>query len=458
MTKDKVIELRPMDVSKKRSYQSEPPQSKSSDTDFSEDRLAEDFAKQHEWEIKYEPDRAAWYFWTGCCWEKDDDGRVFQAVRLFVRNEVDTSGLPKNLRFKSRRTIENIVRILQADQRMIVRFSEWDPHRDFINTPSGEVNLHTGETFPHNPTHLHPAITSVAPKLCDHPHFSAFLETFTDGDPEKQEFLQRWFGYVATTYTKEHQFIFFLGPGGNGKSVLFEIISRALGTYALKAGAGTFLDDRHLEHAHAIARLMLARMVYSEENEADCYLKSAMLKEFTGGTKMATRELRQATFEAQPRAKLNFSGNHPPQYRGIDEAMRRRQILFRCESVVPLEKRDKDLLKKLQDELPAIVNWIIEGAKLYLQSGLKIPQSVINDTAAYFDDLDSFKMWFDNHCNTQDVTERTKRSVAYSHYHHHCISDGLQPISRQAFNFKMKQKGVQDIKSGERFFIGLKLV
>lgn len=431
--------------------------SASKTVDLSEDRLAALFSEQYCDTFKYEPDRGLWFIWTGFLWEVDQADRLFEQIRNFVREEVDSTHKHHLTRLKNRSLITNIRSILSKAEAHLIRLSDWDQDLELLNTPDGLIDLRTGRSRPQNALDFPSRITSVAMKDSDYPVWSAFLNDFTNDDQELQEYLQRFMGYCATGHTREQKFIFLLGPGGNGKSVFLNTMREALGSYTAVSGSGTFLNANRFEHPHAIARLFGARLVISEENEADSYLKESLIKDFTGGGVIAARELRQSTFEAKYPAKLILSGNNLPLVKSVDEAIKRRMLIVPSNAKIAKDKRDKFLSKKLAEELPQILAWIVEGAQLYLKTGLGSSKAVRQTTDTFFDELDSVKEWISINCNTSSKSARLQRSSAYLNYKLFCEECGLRTLSSQSFTQKMESSGFKTIKSGQRYFAGVSL-
>jgi putative DNA primase/helicase len=85
--------------------------------------------------------------------------------------------------------------------------------------------------------------------------------------------------------------------------------------------------------------------------------------------------MRQDFFTFSPAFKLKIGGNHKPELRGVDEAIRRR--LNRIPFIVTIPEGGRDLLlpDKLRAEWPAILAWAIEGCLEWQRIGLALPRS-----------------------------------------------------------------------------------
>ena len=83
-----------------------------------------------------------------------------------------------------------IERLARADRRYAATVDQWDTDDWLLNTPSGIVDLRTGELQQHDPLRYMTKQTSVAPGG-DCQMWQRFLDDITAGDKEYITFLQR---------------------------------------------------------------------------------------------------------------------------------------------------------------------------------------------------------------------------------------------------------------------------
>jgi putative DNA primase/helicase len=101
--------------------------------------------------------------------------------------------------------------------------------------------------------------------------------------------------------------------------------------------------------------------------------------------------MRQDNFTFTPQFKLVFVGNHKPEVRDVDAAMRRR--IQMVPFVVTPRVVDKELASKLEAEYPAILAWMIRGCLDWQAEGLNPPDRVRETTEEYFDAEDAVGRW-----------------------------------------------------------------
>ena len=130
-------------------------------------------------------------------------------------------------------------RLAEADRRHAATASQWDSDPWLLNTPTGTVDLLTGDLRRHRREDYITKVTAAGPGgSC--PLWLIFLERVTNGDSDLQSFLQRMVGYALTGSTREQALFFLYGTGANGKSVFLTTISGLLADYAKTAPASSF--------------------------------------------------------------------------------------------------------------------------------------------------------------------------------------------------------------------------
>jgi putative DNA primase/helicase len=111
---------------------------------------------------------------------------------------------------------------------------------------------------------------------------------------------------------------------------------------------------------------------------------------------IAARFMRQDFFEYRPQFKLTIIGNNKPVLQNVDDASRRRINMLPFIHRPP--EPDRGLEEKLRAEWPAILRWMIDGCLDWQMNGLARPQVVIEATAEYFLEQDSFRQWVEDCC------------------------------------------------------------
>ena len=366
--------------------------------EFSEDALALEFSARHKHELRYVAKWGSWLLWDGARWRFEDTYRAFDFARAVARdfaNACNKDGGAKKI--ASAGTVAAIEKLARADRRHAMTVDDWDKDSWVLNTPTGIVDLQTGNMLPHDPERYITKVTATSPGgAC--PRWLQFLDEITGKDKELRLFLQRVAGYSLTGSTKEHALFFAYGTGGNGKGVFLNTLSAILADYAAVAPMEAFLATNVERHPTDLAGLRGARLVTSQETEEGRRWAESKIKALTGGDPITARFMRQDFFTYQPAFKLVIAGNHKPALRGVDEAIRRRFHLIPF--VVTFADPDRDLPEKLKAEWPGILQWMIAGCLAWQRDGLNPPAIVRSATETYLSEEDALAKWIEDCCVT----------------------------------------------------------
>ncbi|MBY0331886.1 MAG: bifunctional DNA primase/polymerase [Acetobacteraceae bacterium] len=364
-----------------------------------EEALAQRFTTQEGDRMRYVAAWSRWFRWDGARWKQEDTLHAFDIARAICRDEAarcTDSGDRDALARAS--TVSAVERLARADRAHAATVEQWDADAWLLNTPAGIVDLRTGETAQHDPAACLTKITAAAPEG-ECPTWLRFLDRITGGDAELQDFLARIAGYALTGSTREHSLFFIYGTGGNGKGVFLNTLAAVLGDYAITAGMETFTASKAERHLTELARLRGARMVTSQETEAERAWAESRIKALTGGDPVTANFMRQDHFTYVPQFKLFIAGNHKPGLRAVDEAMRRRLHMIPFAVTISKEERDHALADKLRGEWGGILAWALRGCLEWQRIGLAPPAAVLDATAAYLSDEDALGQWLEACCD-----------------------------------------------------------
>ena len=427
------------------------------------------FSERHADDLRYCDVFGRWFEWDGGRWREDITRRVVMHARAFCREESakarDTFKDPKVAGGIARsvanaRTVAVVVNLARADIRHATKPDDWDADPWALNTPAGIVDLRSGALHPHDRAALCSKMTAVAPSEAERPRWRKFLDDVTAGDVELQEFLARVAGYGLTGSTREHALFFLYGTGANGKGTFLNTLTAILGDYAKVAAMETFTDSHTDRHPTELAMLKGARTVTAQETaEGRCWAESR-IKALTGGDPVTARFMRQDFFTYTPQFKLLIAGNHKPGLRNIDEAIRRRFHLLPFTVRIPPEARDPNLFDKLREEWPAILGWALEGCLQWQAEGLNPPSVVVEATAEYFDDEDSFGRWLDECCIRDPMAHETTRDL-YAAWSTWAQRSGMSAGSEPKFRSALKARGFvskREAGTGRGGFAGIRLL
>jgi len=253
--------------------------------------------------------------------------------------------------------------------------------------------------------------------------------------------------------------VFFHGPGGNGKSVLLNVLMRIVGSYGATATMDVFLDTQASRHSTDVAALDGARLVAGSEIDPGRYWAESRVKQLTGGDAVSARYMRQDNFTFVPVLKLTLLGNRKPSLHKVDDAARRRF------NIVPLlyrpERVDRQLEKKLMAEAPAILRWMIDGCLDWQRNGLLRPAVVTAATGVYFEEQNLFDDWIAESCDLERGNEWKSEtaSALFSSWAAYAKAAGAHPGGKPDFGDRLVDLGCERHKGakGVRLYRGIRL-
>lgn len=274
------------------------------------------------------------------------------------------------------------------------------------------------------------------------PRFIAFMERFLPVESVRR-FVQVGAGLGLLGVPVQRVF-FHYGNGANGKSVFLETMVRVLGALAASLPTEAIIGTGERQGGQAspeLARLYNVRFVRVLELPADEPLKEAVVKKLTGGEAIPVRNLFKGFFEFQPVFIAHMSGNGYPKITGTDNGIWRRMAVVHWPvTLADEEQRDfEEVVQELVAEAPGILNWLIEGAKLYLTEGLVTPAEVKSATQEYRDEMDKIGP-FIAACVRPAEGQHVTARVMFEAYTSYALANGEKPVFETRFGREAKKR------------------
>lgn len=198
-------------------------------------------------------------------------------------------------------------------------------------------------------------------------------------DPYLQRVLQMFLGatFIDRQKVKIEHLLILLGSGANGKSVVQATVKGVLGEdYVSEQSVGR-LCSRGNEGDFAVSEINGKRLNYCTEMEtSDFYRKTARLKTIVSGEKTTARRLYSNPFYVTNIPLLMANANALPIFSRQDSAMLRRIYVIPFNVTIPEERQNKSLCDELVAEYPAILNWMLEGRRMFIENDYKLPPDV----------------------------------------------------------------------------------
>lgn len=345
------------------------------------------FARENVGEFRFNHHTGKWMHWTGLRWKIDETMLAMDRMASFadairLLNEKDRKPMG-TLKF-----VKNALHVAAMSQEMRCTSDDFDTDPYLVGTPTGYVDLRTGEHHRPDPTKMISICTGVSPtEEGDCPKWINHLMWATKGDKEMVRYLQKFFGYCLSGLMNEEIMTFIYGPGGNGKGVMLSVLGKIMGEYYISTPASTFMDSKHKEHTTELARLQHRRLVSASETSENDKWNMARIKDITGNEAPITaRFMRQDFFDFWPVCKLLIIGNSKPTFDDVDSAIARRLRMIRFMQT-PVSV-DKTLKEKFNDEFSSILRWVIDGFLLHQEEGLEPPDTIKTASKSYLGEQD----------------------------------------------------------------------
>ena len=287
-------------------------------------------------------------------------------------------------------------------------------------------------------------------------------------------YLQKAVGYSLTGDTSLECLFIMYGPTTrNGKTTTIDTILKLMGEYGRSAKpdmlASNFRGPSNGAPSEDVARLAGARFVGISEMEQKLTINASLTKQLTGNNKITARFLHENSFEFHLQAKIFIDTNHLPNVTD--------QTLFESGriKIIPFNRhfeeheQDKTLKVTLSDPeaLSGILNWAVEGYRLYKAEGLQEPDDVKSATAQYRQDSDRISQFIDSWLEEGKDEDGDKYQVpckaAYRVYSNWCNEMNYHPDNYKNFRAAMEKAYMVDTRrpktGGEKtpLIIGVRL-
>ncbi|MEN1957223.1 phage/plasmid primase, P4 family [Luteimonas changyuni] len=405
-----------------------------------------------------------WHVWSGGPWRHDDDqarrlafglGRIIQEEADALSSWVEDSTVAGSDEAKRRadfqktlrrwaRSSEFVVSVrhtMEAAQTMLaIKADQLDADPMLVGTPSGVIDLATGQQRPHaREDRITKQITVDYDPSATAPTWARFIDRIMGSDAQLKAYLQTICGYMLSGVRGEHALPVLYGSGANGKSTFLATLQTLLGDYAGTASPGLLLARKDSDQLAAIASLRGLRLVVASESGETERLDESRVKQITGGDRLTGRPLYQNFVEFTPTHLVVLQTNHRPRVTGTDGGIWRRLKLVPFAVTIPETERDAELTAKLRAELPGILAWCVAGWNMYRRHGFQEPDAVRAATAEYRNASDVIGQFIADRCRVGQQFS-VSSSALYNFYRLWCAENGEHVLTNKAFSLRVAER------------------
>ena len=435
-------------------------------------------------------------YWSGHFWQVDmrskralaDSERVCEAyMNAWAEcNDEEGSPLHKKIlkRLDSLRSPKGRKDMLECvttiDDAPVISYEQLDKQPYLLATPTGVVDLRTGECSPGKPEQYLLSHCPTPWRGIDEPcrEFEEYLQTCMDDDHEIKDFIQRLLGYALLGEKKHHIWVIMYGPlSRNGKDTLMNIVKRILGKNLHVRIPTNMLMDQKFERDSSqpsadMMALRGAKIAYASEAKKRHSLDQAKIKDMTGGGNITARGLtdREMT-EWKQSALIMLLTNYLPKINSDDDGFNARTICIEWPVKFvpnPVREYERKIVYGMDDRLEkedsGILAFMVRGCMDVIANNLRIPDKVLRYTADQIDSFDDIGKFLKECCILEDpptggreFKTRTAASDLLKICNWWCknILGNSYPFTPKQFAPALEKKGIPTKKSSIMYYLGV---
>lgn len=357
--------------------------------------------------------------------------------------------------------------------RKVHSFEELDADERYINFRNGLYDINKNELIPHDPRILSTLQLNYDydPSARECPVFTKYMNDLLkreDGsvDYDTMKIVQEYSGLVISNiyvYRAKRALFFCSYRGNTGKTQFMNLTERILGEDHV-----TSIPIQHMNEnsgrftmGTAIGKRMIINGDQTESDVGD----SSYFKQLTGGDRTKMENKNQKALMVRYRGGIMIGCNGLPSFTDDKgEHIFDRILLVMCTNVIPEDRRDPELLDKMEKEIPAIINWMLDGLQRLIANGLKFSKSDASEAALkeYRSQLDTVYRFIQENKEpetrkiqgkfithywrfviTKDLKDQFPKTDFYTHYNDWCSSEDIDvtPVKKKNLNQRLEALG-----------------
>jgi len=268
---------------------------------------------------------------------------------------------------------------------------------------------------------------------------TAVWDTFLSGLFEKEDIitLQEYIGYCLVPTTIAQKALIMIGKGGEGKSVVGEVIQALFKTSMVQGELHKLQENRFM-----MAQLENKLVFYDDDLQSSALTDTGTFKKLVTATIPILVERKgEPHYEMLPYARILASGN-----KGLEscydhtDGFYRRLILLRCKEKPKGRKDDKLLAEKIiTAEIEGVLNWALMGLQRLMKNNWEFTISEKTQTSIEEaqEDGNSVIPFLKDESVVQFGKDESVTSVEfYDVYEKWCEDNAMKPLSlRTVANF-----------------------
>lgn len=395
--------------------------------------------------------------WTGTRWTPDRwrlaeraatmIGELYQAQLAVMGTGSIREAASFVKKIRSSFGIKALLFFAASDPRITTTQEDFDQNPDLLNTPAGTIEFPSGILREHRRADLITRCTRYAPESRPSTYFDELMDKITLDREDLKEGLQRFFGSGCSGRHPKEELGQMHGKGSNCKSVLVEAVGDVLGDYAAAIDIKQLVigEREAAGHNDQLATMHGVRYARSSETNETVKLDEAKIKKYTGGDTVPVSFKHGRTFMMRPCFTLAIVTNHRFKISGRDTGIWRRIKLYPFDYQIPDAEKDLQFKSKLlAADGPVILQWLIDGARLWYDSGYGKFETVESATAAYRVEEDVVGRFIDEECTLSESAE-VGGSVLSEAFKQWCLENNERFFAGRAWGEALRERGIERV-------------
>lgn len=439
--------------------------------------------------LRYATDSDSWFRWAGLSWRRLCPAEILSLARDanddLLRSDIERMAKDhagdeswEKSAWKFYKSLQSCskddatIAAAKTDSALWVDEGAFDSDPRWVGVRNGVIDLEDLRLVKPEPSmgvSLQMGVAYDAAARC--PLWEQTVSDVFFGDESLIRFFQKQVGYALTGNPTLEVMNLLYGNGSNGKSTLVNTLQRLFGDYAC-AASPDILTSIGASRSNAggprsdIVRLRHKRMVVISEIDQRARMQESVMKSLVSTDTLVARGMyaKQET-QFRPTWVVFMLTNYLPQVDGGDTGTWRRLRVTpfsRNFETDPAARKDPNRAGKLLAELPGILNWVLEGVRMFREEGLDAPAAVTKETEEYKTESDVLQEWIELRCVVAPDA-KVSTSIAYASWDAYARQTGLthainnkgrltRELSRRGFSCRPLKTGKGRT---ERFYFGI---
>lgn len=258
------------------------------------------------------------------------------------------------------------------------------------------------------------------------------------------------YAFIPTSKLKLEKVLVLLGDGGNGKSVVHDVMSKLFGSYNI-----THNSLENLCRHDGYYRSKLDQFLLNYCSELSDKMNIANFKKLASGEDIDARDPYGQVRMISDYAKLIFNTNHLPTNIEQNTAFFRRLNVLEFNVTIPEAEQDRDLANKIAlSELPGVLNWILAGlSRLIENKKFTRCDSSVEHIEQYKTEANSVQLFVNDEGFVNDEEEKRPVANLFASYVQYCKSNRYPILAKNIFSRRLKKLGFNFNRDSRRSYI-----